>query len=644
MLIKLKWIFKFKKDECGGVLKNKARLVAKGYRQEEGINFEELFAPVTRLEAIRIFIANATNKNMTIYQMYVKMAFLNGELREVVYVTQLEGFVDHDKPNHVYRLKKALYGLKQAPRVCTAKAKATLPCDDSLFPTDDRVKIAKNNLRIDPSMTQTEETFQVALDILKNVPFYDAFLISAEVPEIYMQRFWQVIVEDHNTKLTTDRRRLKDMRPCPIQGEPAKVTQATKEPAAPKKATSSSKKKITKRKLVLKDETNMTEEELENRPLSRKKSVSKAFIIQEPLSAPFEIDTLKAQKDSRRESRLQHHPGGLSEGTGSKPGVPDELTRKSAISDEGDGIQLEVLDETKNLSESNDDSDKWGSTDEEIESEDDQNESDDDDYERVETDDDRDDKEEKYDRSTYIEETDTKRTYSNKEHQGKGNADMNIEQEVEKEMSEEKPEGDAQAIKAQPNDEKKDRFEFLQPTSSQSLSSGFANQFLLNSPNATLLGTITEPVEVSVIPEATQAPPPAAATISLATQVPNIEAVSSVVQRFSEMQQFVKQLKKTDFSSVIHDSITSQVPSIVDKYVGSSLSNAFRKEPQANNTTFKKELSELNYKEVIEESVKAHVVTEVKNFLPQFLRKAVSDFATPIIKESVKAHAVNEDL
>ncbi|GKE24038.1 retrovirus-related pol polyprotein from transposon TNT 1-94 [Tanacetum coccineum] len=72
----------------------------------------------TLLEDIRIFIANATNKNMTIYQMYVKMAFLNGELREVVYVTQLEGFVDHDKPNHVYRLKKALYGLKQAPRVC----------------------------------------------------------------------------------------------------------------------------------------------------------------------------------------------------------------------------------------------------------------------------------------------------------------------------------------------------------------------------------------------------------------------------------------------------------------------------------------------------------------------------------------------
>ncbi|GKD55483.1 retrovirus-related pol polyprotein from transposon TNT 1-94 [Tanacetum coccineum] len=85
-------------------------------RKEEGIDFEESFAPIAIIEAIRIFIANATNKNMTIYQMEVKTAFLNGELREVVYVSQLEGFVDQDKPNHVYRLKKALYGLKQAPR------------------------------------------------------------------------------------------------------------------------------------------------------------------------------------------------------------------------------------------------------------------------------------------------------------------------------------------------------------------------------------------------------------------------------------------------------------------------------------------------------------------------------------------------
>ncbi|GJS57213.1 retrovirus-related pol polyprotein from transposon TNT 1-94 [Tanacetum coccineum] len=109
MIIALKWIYKVKLDEYGDVLKNKARLVAKGYRQEEGIDFEESFAPVARIEAIRIFIANAASKNMTIYQMDVKTTFLNGELKEEVYVCQPEGFVDPDHPTHVYRLKNAWY-------------------------------------------------------------------------------------------------------------------------------------------------------------------------------------------------------------------------------------------------------------------------------------------------------------------------------------------------------------------------------------------------------------------------------------------------------------------------------------------------------------------------------------------------------
>ncbi|GJR04808.1 retrovirus-related pol polyprotein from transposon TNT 1-94 [Tanacetum coccineum] len=117
MVIALKWIYKVKLDEYGDVLKNKARLVAKGYRQEEGIDFEESFAPVARIEAIRIFIANAATKNMIIYQMDVKTAFLNGDLQEEVFVSQPKGFEDPDNPTHVYRLKKALYGLKLAPRV-----------------------------------------------------------------------------------------------------------------------------------------------------------------------------------------------------------------------------------------------------------------------------------------------------------------------------------------------------------------------------------------------------------------------------------------------------------------------------------------------------------------------------------------------
>ncbi|GJZ61562.1 retrovirus-related pol polyprotein from transposon TNT 1-94, partial [Tanacetum coccineum] len=102
MVIALKWIYKVKLDEYGDVLKkNKARLVAKGYRQEEGIDFEESFAPVARIEAIKIFIANAATKNMIIYQMDVKTAFLNGDLQEEVFVSQPEGFEDQEKTTFV---------------------------------------------------------------------------------------------------------------------------------------------------------------------------------------------------------------------------------------------------------------------------------------------------------------------------------------------------------------------------------------------------------------------------------------------------------------------------------------------------------------------------------------------------------------
>ncbi|GKC43619.1 retrovirus-related pol polyprotein from transposon TNT 1-94, partial [Tanacetum coccineum] len=107
MIITLKWIYKVKLDELGGVLKNKARLVARGYLQEDGIDFEESFAPVARLEVIRIFIAFAAHMNMVVYQMDVKTAFSNGILREEVYVSQSDRFLDPENPNHVYKLKKA---------------------------------------------------------------------------------------------------------------------------------------------------------------------------------------------------------------------------------------------------------------------------------------------------------------------------------------------------------------------------------------------------------------------------------------------------------------------------------------------------------------------------------------------------------
>ncbi|GJZ13594.1 putative ribonuclease H-like domain-containing protein [Tanacetum coccineum] len=111
-----KWVFRNKKDDRGIVVKNKARLVAQGFRQEEGIDYDEVFAPVARIKAIRLFLAFASFMKFPVYQMDVKSAFLYGPIGEEVYVHQPSGFVDPAHPNKVYKVVKALYGLHQAPR------------------------------------------------------------------------------------------------------------------------------------------------------------------------------------------------------------------------------------------------------------------------------------------------------------------------------------------------------------------------------------------------------------------------------------------------------------------------------------------------------------------------------------------------
>ncbi|GKB55899.1 putative ribonuclease H-like domain-containing protein, partial [Tanacetum coccineum] len=111
-----KWVFRNKKDERGIVVKNKARLVAQGHTQEKGIDYDEVFAPVARIEAIRLFLAYASFKDFVVYHMDVKSAFLYGKIEEEVYVYQPLGFVDPHFPDKVYKVEKALYGLHQAPR------------------------------------------------------------------------------------------------------------------------------------------------------------------------------------------------------------------------------------------------------------------------------------------------------------------------------------------------------------------------------------------------------------------------------------------------------------------------------------------------------------------------------------------------
>ncbi|GJR08506.1 ribonuclease H-like domain, reverse transcriptase, RNA-dependent DNA polymerase [Tanacetum coccineum] len=115
-VIGTKWVFRNKRDERGTIIRNKARLVAQGYRQEEGVDYDEVFAPVARIEAIRLFLAFASFMGFFVYQMDVKSAFLYGNITEEVYVNQPPGFVDPHHPNKVYKVIKALYGLHQAPR------------------------------------------------------------------------------------------------------------------------------------------------------------------------------------------------------------------------------------------------------------------------------------------------------------------------------------------------------------------------------------------------------------------------------------------------------------------------------------------------------------------------------------------------
>ncbi|KAH9657659.1 CCHC-type domain-containing protein [Citrus sinensis] len=143
-IIGTKWVFRNKMDESSVIVRNKARLVAQGYNQEEGIDFDETFAPVARLESIRMFLAYACHKDFILYQMDVKSAFLNGYIMEEVYVKQPAGFENEKFPDHVYKLSKALYGLKQAPRAWYDRLKNFLLDNDFFMGKTDTTLFVKH--------------------------------------------------------------------------------------------------------------------------------------------------------------------------------------------------------------------------------------------------------------------------------------------------------------------------------------------------------------------------------------------------------------------------------------------------------------------------------------------------------------------
>nr|GEU71244.1 integrase, catalytic region, zinc finger, CCHC-type, peptidase aspartic, catalytic [Tanacetum cinerariifolium] len=179
-----KWTKDHPLDNIIGILKKNARLVARGYRQEERIYFEESFALVARLEAIRIFLAYAAHKNMVIYQMDVKTAFLNGNLREEVYVSQPDGFVDQDNPNHV---------------TMDMTIDQQVAMDEAHVPHARRLRIGRSNFCLLSDISTKESTLQLVYDVLRLTPFFKAFLVTADVPKIYMQEFWVTATVHHHS-------------------------------------------------------------------------------------------------------------------------------------------------------------------------------------------------------------------------------------------------------------------------------------------------------------------------------------------------------------------------------------------------------------------------------------------------------------
>ncbi|GJV01407.1 retrovirus-related pol polyprotein from transposon TNT 1-94 [Tanacetum coccineum] len=206
-----KWVFRNKLDENGVVSRNKARLVAQGYNQQEGIDYDETYAPVARLESIRILLAYACALDFKLFQMDVKSAFLNGLINEEVYVAQPPGFIDFKKPDHVYKLKKALYGLKQAPKAWYDRLKAFLikheykmgMVDNTLF-----TKKKSSNLIIFEMRMMGEINFFLGLQIkqMEDGIFFNQYKYIKEM----LKKFGLEDSKPMKTPMSSDTKLMKD--------------------------------------------------------------------------------------------------------------------------------------------------------------------------------------------------------------------------------------------------------------------------------------------------------------------------------------------------------------------------------------------------------------------------------------------------
>nr|GEX08013.1 hypothetical protein [Tanacetum cinerariifolium] len=389
---------------------------SRGYRQEEGIDLEESFAPVAQLEAIRIFIAFATHINMVVYQMDVKIAFLNGILCEELYVSQPNGFVDPENPNHVYKLKKSLYGLKQAPRAWQNLPKSTyMRLRESFDTIQGTINMGLWYLKDSCiALTASVDADHAGCQDTKK-----AFTISVDVPEIFMQQFWYSIkkvkgMDSYEFLLANKKcmvsadvfRTIFDISPR-VEGvnfteETVNVSEESEPKHKSTKRKTSSKRRV-KKKVTLSTDDNIisdnpdiglelgksiSQTKVKEAEAARQVHATHARIVTESVpettkriksgkatsdppkklkGAPSltleeqeAANIMQALKNNKKTSKRQLGTRGSSERTRTKPGVPDESTVVSVTSSEGTSTKLGVPDEEKEITEENVIL-KWGS-------------------------------------------------------------------------------------------------------------------------------------------------------------------------------------------------------------------------------------------------------------------------------------------
>nr|GEW69825.1 copia protein [Tanacetum cinerariifolium] len=221
-----KWVYRNKKDERGIVIRNKARLVAQGHTHEEGIYYEEVFAPVERIEAIRLLLTYASFMGFMVYQTDVKSTFLYGTIEEEVYVCQPLGFEDPNHPDKVYKVVKALYGLHQAPRACQDKYVAEILSKFGLTngksastPIDKEKPLLKDPDGEDVDVHTYSEGFNQVIDFLNGSYIKYALTIDPHIYVSCIKQFWNTVV----VKQTNDVTRLQSL----VDKKKVVITEAT---------------------------------------------------------------------------------------------------------------------------------------------------------------------------------------------------------------------------------------------------------------------------------------------------------------------------------------------------------------------------------------------------------------------------------